>query len=106
MDHKEDCAGFKDDKHKLAGVCESFCWGHMACEPLPADNSHYQVCGECFHVFVSADELLTMHNEKSKEAYDKWASDPVFGVVGKPQPFQPETDVNNVYFCPVCVHDF
>lgn len=103
MDHKADCAGFKNDTYKLAGICESFCWGHMTCEPLPADNSHYQVCGECFHVFVTADELLTMHNEKSKATYSRFRDDPVFGGG---EEWKPETDVNNVYFCPVCVHDF
>src|SRR5688572_28310299 len=103
VEHKDNCAGFKDNAHKLAGVCESWCWGHMTCEPLPADNSDYQVCGECMHVFMTADELLSMHNEESRKAHVILKDDPMFG---HDEDWKPTLCVDEVYFCPVCVHDF
>ncbi|WP_158881907.1 hypothetical protein [Amycolatopsis anabasis] len=63
---------------------ECFFHGH---EPLP--ENYYRVCGECGHVFATADELLRREREIANE-------------VG----FQPETDPDRVYVCPLCAHDF
>ena len=56
-------------------------------EPIP--TIFHKICPECFHVFVEPEELLTEHNKRCEE-------------VGAP----PETDVNQVFICPMCTHDF
>lgn len=103
VEHKPNCAGFKSNAHRTAEICESWCWGHMTCEPLPKDNSHYQVCGECMHVFVTAEDLLNAHNEKGRESHERLKDDPMFG---SSEEFKPTENVDEVFFCPVCIHDF
>lgn len=101
--HQPNCPGFENLKADVYGICKAWCWGHMKCEPLPKDNSHYMVCGECMHVFMTADELVALHNEVMRKAYERFAGDP---VLGDDEPPVPVTDVNVIYTCPVCAHDF
>lgn len=62
-------------------------------EPLqPGD---YRVCGECLHVFRTAEELLARHNQLLAE---------FFGA-GYPA-MEPATDPEQVWTCPLCAHDF
>lgn len=100
--HKERCEGFESEHAVTAGICKSWCWGHMECEPAP-EAGFYLVCGECFHGFVTADSLLNAHNATSKQAYEKFKGDPVFG---SSEEWQATTDVSDVFCCPVCIHDF
>lgn len=59
-----------------------FCWTHGVLEPMTPTT--FCVCGECFHVFASAEELL---NEA--------------------RAFTPDiTDADKVWCCPHCAHDF
>jgi hypothetical protein len=55
-------------------------------EPIP-ETGYYRLCGECYHVFVTPEELV--------EAYVLNAPSPV--VV---------PDVAEIHFCPHCTHDF
>lgn len=56
-------------------------------EPIPP--TYYRICPECWHVFVTSEELLKAHNEILAELL-----------------MSPETDVEQVFICPVCTHDF
>lgn len=56
-------------------------------EPIP--EKYYMICGECYHCFVTAGELLALHNERGAE-------------VGLPA----ETNLDYIYMCPLCTHDF
>jgi hypothetical protein len=48
--HESDCQGFGADGQALAtGICRSWCYGCMRCEPL--HDNDYRVCGECMHVY-------------------------------------------------------
>lgn len=99
--HKPDCAGFESPRAEAHNICKSWCYGHMECEPTPDDV--LIICGECFHVFANAEELLEMHNAASKKAHETCKED---GWLGSDEEWRPITDPDDVYFCPVCVHDF
>ena len=58
-----------------------------------AEGAH-RVCGECFHVYGTAEELLTETN-RTLSHYG-----PGMG------PGRPITDPEQVYSCPLCAHDF
>lgn len=64
------------------------CWIHHADEP---DQPSYRACGECFHVYRRAADLLAEHNKVSR------AIDP---------DCQDEADPERVWCCPLCTHDF
>lgn len=56
----------------------------------PVSERYYLICGECWHVFVTADELLTGHDQRLVE-------------VGVP----PGRDTaDQITVCPLCTHDF
>jgi hypothetical protein len=71
------------------------CWSHNADEPGEPPVSLYPaggfpvLCFECKHVFRSPAELLAEDNK-------------VLAAFGD----APETDVNRVYCCPLCAHDW
>lgn len=75
-----------EETEPLAFADECAIHGH---EPIPKD--YYRVCGECGHVFVTADELvskdLAMHH--------------AVGLLDA-QPRDPE----RIEVCPECTHDF
>jgi hypothetical protein len=48
----------------------------------------YRVCGECFHVFETAADLVAADQAA-------WSDGP-----------HPPRDPEHIYSCPVCVHDF
>lgn len=104
----------------LAGTWEmskpglTYCWSHRRyedCLELSREGNDGHWCGECGHVFLSSEDLLRDHNVVLREIN-------LSGLIGKYPPpgnysvgkgFVPlkmETDVNRVYSCPHCIHDF
>ena len=61
------------------------CYWHDVDEPGDA----YRVCFECHHAYLSAADLLAEHNK-------------VLASLG----MEPETDVEQVFCCPCCTHNF
>lgn len=54
-------------------------------EPIP--EKYFRICGECWHVFVTAEELVQAYRDEM------------------PEPKRP-TPLEEIYFCPYCTHDF
>lgn len=81
-----------DDPHLACPDCgrmiiaDDWCYGHM--RPEPNVFGAYQICGECFHVFVTAEGL--------QAAYDELAAELAL----------PPRTVGEIFACPVCAHDF
>jgi hypothetical protein len=67
------------------------CYEHYVHEP---DEGAYRVCGECSHVYRTAEELLTEANRGCTEDGSMYAM--AFAI----------TDPEQVYSCPLCAHDF
>lgn len=65
-------------------------------EPIP--ETYYRICIECGHCYVTANELLIEFNNSNYEMWFKWEQ----GLY----PWVPETDVDNIYYCAYCTHDF
>lgn len=66
----------------------------------------FRVCFECNHVYKTAQDLLDAHNkildEVNSEELHFWGSEkPV-----KRKPIPHVTNVEEVYSCPLCIHDF
>lgn len=84
--HEHDCQGFRDEQQRAEGTCMDWCYGCERCEPVR--DGDYTVCGECLHVYRTAEELW--------ERY----------VDGAPEGTYSARSVDDVFFCPVCMHDF
>lgn len=79
-----------------------YCWYHHALEPMTATT--YRVCGECFHVFETAQELVDAHNV----VIDQINNEPRergYKSMNLAARKTVET-VHLIYACPFCVHDF
>lgn len=64
------------------------CHWHEAHEPIP--ENAYTVCGECMHVYATAEELIAAYIDNAP-------------------PNTPNLDtikVTDIMFCPLCMHDF
>lgn len=72
--HHQEAPGCEPNKH---------CWIHDVDEP---EEGAFRVCGECFHVFMTAEELI--------QADSKWYED------GR------RNDPERIWSCPLCTHDF
>ena len=74
-------------QHDPSEACgDQHCYTHHVDEP---SEPAYRFCYECGHVWRTAAELLAEHNRQ-------------LAVYGRP----PETDVNQVFCCPLCIHDW
>lgn len=75
---------------------DDWCYGCMQREPIPPGGA-YLVCGECFHVYATADDLVDTFNRRGDELADL-------------EPAQPRSawvlDPERINFCPICIHDF
>lgn len=67
---------------------EHRCYWHNRVEPVTP--STYRVCGECFHVYETPDDLL-YEECQVRASYDE----PIAGLT-----------VDTIYSCPLCVHDW
>jgi hypothetical protein len=68
---------------------QTYCWSHNRYEDLN-ENTH-TVCGECFHAFPTVEELVADFNRK---------------VTADDQPDLTVDEVDSIFFCPHCIHDF
>lgn len=69
-------------------MSEDLCYIH-GYEPLP--DKYYRMCGECFHCFVTEQELVQKDLDVRREA------------------FGPDAEVmqaEDIHTCPECTHDF
>ena len=85
-----------ESPHQPHGVCPGrddadWCWFHYAREPVDPEVGSFLICGECFHLYATADELI-----------DAWAEMALrVGIEGPPP-----RDAAAILFCPYCAHDF
>jgi hypothetical protein len=80
----KDLAAIERAQYLLAGAKdECFFHGH---EPIP--DGCYTVCGECWHAYVTEEELLEADAVAAEQ-------------VGAP----PAAKASEVTFCPLCLHD-
>lgn len=70
------------------------CWAHDVDEPPRAGD--HSVCGECFHIFRTADELLAANADRTRELQN---------ALELTTPLYPATDPAQVFACPFCSHD-
>lgn len=82
--------GFTSQGYSGDEASPDWCHSCLKLEPLP--DEYYSVCGECGHVYVTAEELLEAENRLLFEMQ-----------VTKPPVV---TDPEHVYTCPLCGHDF
>jgi hypothetical protein len=85
--HEPDCAGW-EGWDEGSGICQSWCHGCMRCEPLREGD--YLVCGECWHVFRTATELVEMD----------------LAIARKYELHADHRPADQIASCPVCAHDF
>lgn len=75
---------------------DDWCYGCMRSEPIPPGGA-YRICGECFHVYETADDLIRIYNAEGDRLADQHPEEPRSPWV---------TDPEAIFFCPVCIHDF
>lgn len=73
-----------------------YCWIHNVnedCDPMP-----YRVCGECGHVYNTPESLIIAYNEDITEE--------MIDACGKTPLMKTLAEVDSIFFCPICIHDF
>ncbi len=70
----------------------TFCWVHYVHEPIPARSGAYRVCFECNHVYATARDLLAEYAAVRAGRGD-------YPLAVLPQ-------VDDIGFCPFCLHDW
>lgn len=63
----------------------------------PEIENPYKICGECFHIYPTAFDLVQDYND---ENYKAWLA------FDQGTPWIPTYDVDKIYFCAHCAHDF
>ena len=74
------------DCGRVVAKGEHHCWEHHKDETT--DETPFIVCGECWHIYQTAQELETLYNEEVKANGGPWRT------------------VTDIFFCPLCIHDF
>lgn len=68
-----------------------WCYYHERDEPVPEDGCVFRICGECFHLFRTAEDLMQQHSlELAKLKLERRTA----------------PSVEAIYACPFCAHDF
>lgn len=95
--------------------------GSEGCEPAlhcvwcnvdEPDNPCYRACGECLHVFATAEDLLREHNTMLRDIslHVFCTPDPDGWMTVERGRFEREipveADPDRVWACPLCSHDF
>lgn len=86
--------------YKLANlVANNFCWSHCQIEVFT--ETSLRMCGECWHVFQSEQELIDAYNDNAPK-------EPLLapGDTEPTPPPEPVTSVDQIFFCPHCIHDW
>jgi len=84
----------------------------MRCEacgkPMPLDGRWYISCDECFHVYLTEQDLIDATNKLNREineATGMGTEAPTFN--GEPLPEIPMVSSGaDVHYCPCCLHSF
>jgi hypothetical protein len=99
---------------------KNHCYEHNEDEYADDDHPWYLICGECYHVFRTADELLAEHNRVIAELNDDarltacathagYTPGCFYCLLRREHetagPMPPEQDVRLVHTCPFCAHD-
>lgn len=90
---RQDAADLLQQPHEPSDACGGLhCHWHGTDEP---DEGAYRVCGECCHVYRTAEDLRAAWAGAAKDSYD----------------LPPGTDVTappaeQIYACCYCAHDF
>lgn len=93
----------------LPPLPEDWCMIHNRSEPVrPGD---YRICGECWHVFRTAEELVAETHRAELDSWKFWRS-----AAAVQQPAERERwlatalperrDPEKIFACPHCTHDF
>lgn len=88
--------------HEVSADCELVhCFTHQIDEIEPPDGG-YIVCGECFHVFNTARDLIEEFIRMTQDLKDQ----SVLDFTGTARYDIPVPPVEMIFFCPFCAHDF
>lgn len=68
-----------------------WCHYHSRDEPVPAGGKYFHICGECFHLFATAEDLMQQHTLELVKL-----------KLGR----RVAVRVEDIYACPFCAHDF
>lgn len=88
------------EPHAPSGACQyDHCAYHNVDEPVPASGEApgAQICIECWHYYPSGEALVAEYlrvRDEITEARPEWADVP------------PPRSAEEIYFCPLCSHDF
>lgn len=84
------------------GSLDEYCAIH-GFEPVPPGA--YRVCGECWHVYRTAEELVDAYNAQTDElkAHYEAQRPATAGFGGE---WAHVRDPGQVHFCPLCAHDW
>lgn len=78
--------------HRPTKACDAdHCYSHDEDEPMRTGD--YILCGECFHVFRTGEELVAAY-------LDNWPLKEI------PKPDAATVNPDKITFCPHCLHDF
>lgn len=84
------------EPHQPDSDCRHGEWDHCYAHSVDENAADaYQICGECFHVFRTADELVAATAQRIAEV-----------SVGVENPMSGPTDPEKIFACPHCAHDF
>lgn len=71
---------------------ESHCYSHNEDEP---QKPCYRACGECFHIFPTAADLVRDHNAEVQVMMARWGGQLLVAA-----------DAGEIHSCPHCAHSF
>ncbi len=94
---------WENNRYPVAGSLDEYCAVH-GYEPIPPGA--YRVCGECYHAYATADELVEAYNaqtDRLKAHYEAQGPPTNPGFAGD---WTHVSHAEQVYFCPWCSHDF
>lgn len=74
----------------------SYCWIHHQEETV--DEEPYMICFECKHVYNTPESLVIAYNEDITEE--------MIDACGHTPPIKTLEEVDTIFFCPHCIHDF
>jgi hypothetical protein len=79
--------------HQAEDSCQGLhCFSHDEDEP---GEPCYRLCGECFHVFPTAGDLVQDHNAEVQVMMARWGGNLLMAA-----------DVGEIFSCPWCAHDW
>lgn len=92
-----DCREGESRRHgsEVPPLTKVHCWIHHEDEEVPANV--YRICFECSHVFTTPEALIISYNSDLDELNQR---------ANYPIPVKKLDEVDSIFFCPECLHDF